>query len=339
MDELLDEYNNQYVLTKERILLEVDEFTLYYFYLEIPDLTIRKTYTSPIRNQIGDYDESPSFSIFENTRSKKQVEYLWKDSGKNLSGDIWLLLSLMFSIPENEVLSMISNDFCILEDSKEVITKRIDVVRPSKSSTRIRIKSKNFTKEAWDFWNRYYIGERELRFNRVQLVDFVWFNDEQECPFQVKELMFAYPEYNWETNRWHYQLYCPYSKEFKFRNDLSENQIFSWNNLIFDNSANLVITKSKKDVICLNSFGIQAVSARSETTRIKEKTIINLQESYKKVILLYDNDRAGLEAISQYPSLESVIIPLESGHKDFSDFLKAEGRVKAKELLISLNII
>jgi hypothetical protein len=234
---------------------------------------------------------------------------------------------------------MISNDFAILDDSKEVKVTKI-VSRPvSKPEIRIRIKSKSFTKEAYEFWNQYYVTERELIFNRVQLVDYVWFNDEQQFPYKVKELMFGYPEWNHETSRWHWQLYCPYSKEFKFRNDLLENQIFSWNNLIFDESSNLVITKSKKDVICLNSFGVQAVSSRSESTKIKDKTVRLLQESYKNTLLLYDNDLAGLKAVEHYPTLESVIIPIDSGEKDFSDFLKKYGRRESKQLLRELNIL
>jgi hypothetical protein len=332
---LLEEYNRKYILTKQRILEEIDEWLLYVFYLENDNLQLRTTYKSPIRPK----DDSPSFSIFENTRSKKEVEYLWKDSALNKSGTIWELLELMFNLDSQQVLQMISNDFAILDDSKEVKVTKI-VSRPvSKPEIRIRIKSKSFTKEAYEFWNQYYVTERELIFNRVQLVDYVWFNDEQQFPYKVKELMFGYPEWNHETSRWHWQLYCPYSKEFKFRNDLLENQIFSWNNLIFDESSNLVITKSKKDVICLNSFGVQAVSSRSESTKIKDKTVRLLQESYKNTLLLYDNDLAGLKAVEHYPTLESVIIPIDSGEKDFSDFLKKYGRRESKQLLRELNIL
>ena len=65
--DLLEEYNEKYVLSKSRILSEVDEWTLYYFYLGIEDLTTRTTYNSPIR----DDDSNPSFSIYENTRRNR----------------------------------------------------------------------------------------------------------------------------------------------------------------------------------------------------------------------------------------------------------------------------
>lgn len=332
--DILEEYYEKYIITKERVLQEVDEWLLYVFYLDfIPDLTTRQNYRSPIR----EVDTNPSFSIFENNRSKREVQYLWKDSALDINGDIFDLLCRMFSKELSEILQMISADFAILEDSKEVIVKRIES-KPNKTGTRIRIKSKPFTEEAWKFWNSYYVSKEDLEFNKVQLVDYVWYNDSQETPFKVRDLMFAYPEFNLETNRWHYQLYCPYSKEFKFRNDLLENQIFSWNNLRFCKKSKLIITKSKKDIVCINSFGIQAGASRSETTRIKRKTMLLLIDSYEEVILLFDNDAAGIAASKEYEEYDVRIefIPIESRCKDFSDYLKANGRIKAKELLNKL---
>lgn len=348
MEDILAEYSRKYILSKERILEECDEWTLYSFYLTeflgIEELEIKTTYKSPIKAK----DDHYSFSLYENTRSKKYTcQYLWKDSSLNLFGDIFELLERMYNISSMEVLELINKDFCILDDSKEVIVRPIVQKPISKPDTRIRIKSKPFTQEAWDFWNRYHLCKElvdSLDFNKVKLVDFVWFNDTQEYPFKVKELMFAYPEFNTETNRIHYQLYCPYSKEFKFRNDLLENQIFSWNNLKFCKKSKLVITKSKKDIVCINSFEVQAGASRSETTKIKRKTMLLLLDSYEEVILLFDNDEAGIKAAEQYREyvelgLRIEFISKESETKDFSDFLERYGRIKSKELLIELRIL
>lgn len=333
--DLLEEYKKQFVLSKERILSEIDEFTLYYFYLGIKDLTIRKTYTSPIRNQVGDYDENPSFSLFENTRSKREVEYLWKDSGKNLTGDIWDLLKLMFGLSEIEVLDMINSDFSILDDSKEIVVNRIE--RPSKSESVIRIKSIPFTKEGLEFWNSYYIPEELLNWKQVKQVKYVWYSQEQEHPYICKNLTFAYPEYNYKTKDWRYQLYAPYEKkEFKFRNSLSQNQVYGYNHLKYS-SKKLIITKSNKDIICLKKFGIESISPRSETTKIKLKTIELLKTKYDELVTLFDNDEAGKKASLDY-ELPSLFIPESSGHKDFSDFLKGEGEDKAFQLLKELKI-
>lgn len=333
--DLLEEYNRKYIITKERVLQEVDEWLLYVFYLENDDLQLRTTYTSPIRDK-EDYDSTPSFSIFERSRGNDICEFKWKDSAKNIHGNIFDLLCRMFSIDEKQVLEKINYDFCILDESSEVKVNRI-VQRPvKKSDSKIRIKSKQFTKEGLEFWSKYGITEELLSWKQVKEVEYTWFSDSQEAPFSIRELMFAYPEYNYETLRWHYQLYCPYSKEFKFRNDLYENQIYGWNH-IKQLSDTLVITKSNKDIICLKKFGIEAVSPRSETTRIKDKTVKLLQSKYKNVYTLFDNDEAGEKAALDY-DLPSLFIPKESGCKDFSDFLKMYGERDSEQLLKELGI-
>lgn len=341
MDSILEAYQNKFVLSKNRVLSEVDEWLLWVYYIQelvgTKELQLRITYNSPIRD-IEDYDSSPSFSIFENTRSKKECSYLWKDGAKNLSGDIFELLSKVCSISEYEVLSMISNDFAIMDDSKEV--KAITIVqRPaSKLDSRIRIKSKPFTKEALDYWNSYYIPKELLDWKQVRLVEYLWFNDEQQYPIKPKSLTFAYAEYNFKYKDWRYQIYSPFEKkEWKFKNNMSQNQIYGYNHIKYDTDK-LIITKSNKDIICLKKFGIAAVSPRSETTRIKDKTVKLLQSKYKFVYSLFDNDETGKKSALGY-DLPSLFIPEISGYKDFSDFLQGEGEIRAKELLKELRIL
>lgn len=337
-DEILEEYSKRFILSKSRILSEVDEFTLYHYYLTealgIKNLELRTTYHSPIRTK----DDSPSFSVFQNTRSKKEVEYLWKDSALNVGGDLFELLEKMFNISSLEVLELINTDFCILDDSKEVVVRPI-VKKPAlKYDSRIRIRSKPFTKEALDYWNSYYIPKELLDWKQVKLVEYLWFNDEQQYPIKPKSLTFAYAEYNFKYKDWRYQIYSPFEKkEWKFRNNLSQNQIYGYNHIKYDTDK-LIITKSNKDIICLKKFGIAAVSPRSETTRIKDKTVKLLQSKYKFVYSLFDNDETGKKSALSY-DLPSLFIPEISGYKDFSDFLQGEGEIRSKELLKELKIL
>jgi hypothetical protein len=336
--DLLNNFFQDYIISKDRILQDVDEWTLYHYYLSdvlnIKVLELNTPYPSPIR----DKDDTPSFSIYENTRSKKEVTYLWKDSAYNLSGDIFELLSRIFKLSIQDVLELINEDFAVLKTSKKVIPKVVVPKPISKSITKIRIKSCEFTDEALQFWKNYHITKELLDWKYVRQVKFVWYSDEQSTPFICKSLTFAYLEYNHKYKEWRYQLYSPYEdKQFKFRNNLSHNQIFGYNHLEYKTEL-LVITKSNKDIICLKKFGIEAVSPRSETTRIKDKTILLLQSKYKRVITLFDNDDAGIKASQDY-DLPSIFIPKDSGCKDFSDYLKMYGEVKAKQLLKELNIL
>lgn len=330
--DLLEEYHRQFIITKSRVLQEVDEFTLFAFYLGyVPEL--RTTYRSPIREK----DDSPSFSIFENTRSKKEVDYLWKDSALNKSGTIFELLELMFNISSEEVLQLINNDFAILDDSKEVKVTKIVPKPVTKHTTRIRIKSKLFSSEGLGFWSKYGIDLELLNWKQVKEVEYIWYSDEQEVPHSCnKELTFAYPEYNRKYKTWHYQIYIPLTKDkqFKFRNDLSHNMLYGNNHLEYKTEL-LVITKSNKDILVLKKFGYESIAARSETTPIKLKHIEYYKTRYKRLVILYDNDEAGVQAASIY-DLPSVIIPIESGCKDISDFLEKYGEEESRKLLNKL---
>ena len=90
----------------------------------------------------------------------------------------------------------------------------------------------------------------------------------------------------------------------------------------------LVITKSYKDVICLNQhFGINAVAPSSENKIFSEKTISTLQREYCNIFLLYDHDRAGRLFSRKYREkygVSCLFFPFTM-EKDFSDNLEKIG--------------
>ena len=327
---LLDQYSYENTLSKERILELVDEYTLYCFYLDFePEL--RRAYSSPLHK-----DEKPSFSVFESNNSL--YDYLWKDNAKNVSGGIFKLIMLLYGYNTyEEVYTRIAEDFELDIKSNIVVgsTKIINKERPlPKPITRIRIKSKPFSKEGLEFWKQFYITEDLLNWKQVKEVEYVWYNDEQAYPFKCKELTFAYPEYNTKYKSWHYQIYSPYSIDYKFRNDLIGNQLYGNNHLEFKTNE-LIITKSNKDILVLKLLGYESVAARSETTPIKQKHLDWYATKYSKLIVLFDNDVPGIQAASLY-NLPSIIIPVDSGCKDISDYIKQAGIYATKELLINI---
>jgi DNA primase len=54
--------------------------------------------------------------------------------------------------------------------------------------------------------------------------------------------------------------------------------------------------------MCLKSFGynVEVIAPDSENTIIKPYIVENLKSKYKKVITLFDNDKAGHAAINKY---------------------------------------
>lgn len=58
----------------------------------------------------------------------------------------------------------------------------------------------------------------------------------------------------------------------------------------------LVITKSLKDVMTLYEYKIPAIAPCSENIFITESQYDRLKTKYKHILLLYDNDSAGLHS-------------------------------------------
>jgi DNA primase len=101
----------------------------------------------------------------------------------------------------------------------------------------------------------------------------------------------------------------------------------------------LVICSSLKDMMTLMSMGIsnvECIAPDSENTLISEHVIQSLKGKYKSVCTLFDNDKAGIEAMEKYKAkygLANVHLTLE---KDLSDAVAAHKMDVVREKLIPL---
>lgn len=103
----------------------------------------------------------------------------------------------------------------------------------------------------------------------------------------------------------------------------------------------LIITKSMKDVMLLYELGYNAVAPNSESTGIDSTVFEDLKKRFKKIILFYDNDEAGIKAskvFSEIYKIPYIMLDSEDG-KDISDYYYYNSRnhinckIKVKKLL------
>ena len=81
-----------------------------------------------------------------------------------------------------------------------------------------------------------------------------------------------------------------------------------------------------KDVMCLYEMGIPAISPSSESTFIPDKVLEQLKKRFKRIIILFDRDEAGvkyLRKMSLKTGLEGLLIHKKFKAKDVSDAIKA----------------
>jgi hypothetical protein len=322
--QLTEEEQRFLMMGEDEILEEVDEYLLYCFYLGFnPEMRVR--YRSPVRNP-DNADSFASWSLFTNT-SRLNREYAWKDSGTGEFGDIFKLVMLILRCKNKaSAVERIKNDF--------LFGKGTELARQGVSSPKnvdpahIKLASMPLDKVDLQWWYERTGAdvERLNRFN-VRRVKYYWMYDHQNTPSFCSDRVYSYRIYD------HYQLYFPHKdRDRRFRNDFSEDHLLGFLQLRYQ-SDTLIITKSMKDIITLDTLGFEAISPRGEHTPISAKFMEFLKTKYKRMFTLFDNDGKHRAWAYDCPSIE---LPRETGQKDSSDHYHVFGHDSTKQLIDSL---
>lgn len=314
LDDLITSY--------EELLERVDEYSLYCFYLGFaPELDM--SYRSPLRNN----DLNPSWDLYVSKYAKNR-EFLWKDKGMGVHGDIFKLVKLLYGFTTTwQVLAKIKGDFGLgpeVAAQKKLILYSAPTPSPEVD---IRIKGRAFDRFDLNWWKHWNVTKPLLEEYSGVGLKYYWKYINQESPMFPKD-----PAYGFNVMG-KYKLYFPFERrEYKFRTDMTERELEGFQQLRY-NSPLLIITKSLKDIMCLRSFGYEAVSPRGESTMVPEEFMTHFQERYTFIVTLMDND--GKHKAAEYPCPE-LHIPLSSGTKDPSDFNKKYGPQETANLLCQL---
>lgn len=304
-DDVLDNLYNQFVLSASSILSQVDEFTLFCYYLGYQPV-VHVAYLSPLRTD----DTKNSFSIYETPTGR----FRYRDFGTGDDGNVFQFVSKLHGVTYQEALEIINEDFDLGYNGK-VITNRKKINRISpviKPKANIKVTSKKaFSNEGLAFWGNFFINEDTLRRYNVTEVKYLHYDERIITP---RGLCFAYRigEY--------YKIYQPYSTDYKFSNSYPRGYVEGFLQLR-GKSDTLIITKSLKDVMCLDVTGFESVSPKGENTTILPEVLAELERRYRKIFMLFDNDDAGRLGAAKYPYKQLYF----DKAKDISDHLRDYG--------------
>lgn len=292
-------------ITIDYILSKVTEYDIYARY--IGQFKIGFIYNSPFRE-----DKNPSFGIF---RSKKTGKLLFKDHGNGICGDIIKFVQEYTGLTNyNDILNRIVADMSItnktrLKSHKELVSKE----------TIIGVVRQDFTDIDKRFWSQFNITLDTLNKFNVSSIKYYLCDGivkgiyRDECP------MYAYKVYN------HFKIYRPYGDKYtKWRNNLTEFDIQGYEQLP-KNGNLLIITKSMKDVMCLYEMGYNAISPSSESTFIPENVLKQLKKRFKRILVCFDRDVAGVKSmrkIKRNTGLNGFLVHKKFHSKDISDAIK-----------------
>lgn len=304
-------------ITLDYILSKVSEYDIYAHYLG--QFKVGAIYNSPFRK-----DKNPSFGIYYSKRTK---QLLFKDHGTGECGNIVKFVSLYTGLTNyNDILRDIVKQLNITTDTKLDSSKQYI---PS-SETIIGIVRQKFTPTDINYWSQFNISEKTLKKFNVNSIKYYLCNGIVKGIYKEDNPMYAYKVYN------NFKIYRPLADKYtKWRNNLTEYDIQGYAQLPSKGDT-LIITKSMKDVMCLYEMGIPAISPSSESTFIPNDILEGLKKRFKRIIILFDRDNAGvkyLRKMSLKTGLEGLLVHKKFKAKDISDAIKANSFEEIKEWL------
>jgi hypothetical protein len=306
-------FNTKNIVLDER---NIPSTWVFQYYLNLPEQLTGQNIK--IKSIFNPNDKTPSFCIYVN---ETIMQYKFKDFSTGKNGNKVDLVKSIFNIEYPEASRKIVKDYNMFVKTNGV--QKIDF-KPESKWVINYIKERSWTITDKKYWLSFRIGKTILDEFNVRPIEY--YTLVKENSNKVENLRcgskwcYGYFDKNGEV----YKIYQPFSKKYKFYK--AKSYLQGIDQLKF-NKPYLVICSSLKDALCLKGMGynVEVLAPDSENTIIKPHIIEHLKKKYKKVITLFDNDQAGLEAIEKYKNLDGLHGCVLSMSKDISDAIKNYG--------------
>lgn len=312
-------------LSKENVLKKVTEIDIANFYNE-EEIQLGKLVYSPFREETN-----PSFVFFISNNGN----LLCKDWGMNERAyDIFEFVKRIFDCNYFDALNKINEDMELglgPNSIKSTLT-RVDKKRNNVSTIvkkELDFKKRSILPEDIKYWESYGIEIHQLSDYNIIPINNASLNGEVVV-YHTKE----YPLYALKTDNDTYKIYSPNKRFWMFNGKSTD--LFCWDKLPKDGHK-IIITKSLKDCIVLHNLNKTAIAVQSETIFLSKEKLDELQNRFKQIYLLFDNDNAGKESAekikSEYDFINLIFIPDYYVEKDISDVRKKYGMPITKSLI------
>lgn len=322
-------------ITKDYLLNKNTQETYLSYYLGVP--VKRGLFRSPLRD-----DKKPTCAFYRN----KKGDIIFKDFGSDFAGNFISVVMEKYKVSYYKALKIIANDFGFIEDPKlkkceKPIVKSEITFAESKGAI-IQVEIQDFTKNELDWWLQYGITEKTLKKFQVFSCSTVWLNGYVFAKSTKNKPIFGYYRGKDTDGNELWRIYSPHhrSKDPKFISNWKKSMLQGSKQLAKTGDI-LVVTKALKDVMSLYELGIPAVAPCSENLFITEAQYNKLKERFKKIIIFYDNDLAGIRNMNkfrkEFPDVIPFWIPKKYGCKDISDFVKKYGIEETKKYLSAID--
>jgi hypothetical protein len=317
-------------ITKDNLLKFVTEEQIFERYLGTP-VDLSEKYHSPLRK-----DSHPTCS-FTITPSGK----LWfKDWAGYFSGDCFNFVEEYYNCDFKEALIHIDNDLNLGVFNQELDRTNISkdsstIERKAKEKAVVSIKTQPYKLHDLEYWASQGVTPDMLNAYSVFVAKFVRINGKQIWNYTKHNPIYAYilPTGN-------IKCYRPLEpdKTRKWLSNTSVDDIFGWSQLPEEGEL-CFITKSLKDIMALRYLGYHSCSPQAEENIFPLDRAVELRGSFKYVVILYDNDDAGLRRASEESerlNIPYIHFPLDIEGKDVSGTINKNGAIKTKQIIENL---
>lgn len=310
-------------LTIQEILKHVTEYDIFKYYVGkgFKLGTIR----SPLRK-----DSQPSFDIYKSPNTVRKI--LFKDHGTGESGSCFDLVMKMYNLSFIGALKCIDYDFNLgLNDGplpKRNLTKGYVGKASGVDVNKLQVTcSIRVCRRKWNsgsdkrFWGSYGVTVAQLNKFNISPVEALKVNNKW-FKFKKDECIYCY-----HFGDYVYKIYQPYNEDFKWLSNASANVIQGWKQLPQTGKI-VVITKSMKDIVVLDTIEVPSIAPQSEGTIPSVEIISELKERFEIVISNYDYDYRGVVSANRMKKLYNItpfMFTPEFRVKDVSDYVKKYG--------------
>jgi 5S rRNA maturation endonuclease (ribonuclease M5) len=257
-------------------------------------------------------------------------QYKFKDFSTGKGGSAIDLVKELCQLPFHKACQLIVenyNDFVLHNNGGYDFE---DFQRASKYKV-TSFKVRQWSTQDQYFWTQFNIGSKLLEAHNVKpLESYCMTKDDKELC--IKGLyLYGY----FKADGTLYKIYQPKTLDKKFIKVSSYIQGMHQ----CTGEKHLIITSSLKDIMSIKSLklSIDIIAPDSENTMIKQEIMEELENKYKKIIVLFDNDDAGIEAMKKYKEkysfIETTILPMS---KDVSDSIKDYGAKEVRNRLVPI---
>lgn len=319
-------------LTKDNILNKITEEDIFRKYLPFT-FEVNRLYNSPLRND----DDTPSFGIYDKFGTLK-----YKDFGGS-QGSCFDFVMNYFNLSFGDTLSKINQDFNLnliagYGNTNNISIPKISVrqEKSTKTSKLLQTVLRKFQKEDYEYWKEYGVTKEILIEYNIYAIKEVYLNKQLYWYNTKINPIYGYYFHNTKKIKCYRPLEL--NKKNKWLGNVTSEDIQGYDQLPKEGDL-LIITKAMKDVMCLKSIGLTSIAPQGEDHYFSEDIMNELKSRFKRIIILYDQDDAGIRGakkINQKYGTNSILIPLLYKAKDISDLYKNYEKEKTIEVMKEL---